>query len=48
MWPTTPIVHMVYRFWQLARGSQLISELGGPGLALLPAGADQHYFFVCC
>jgi hypothetical protein len=30
MWPMTPVVHMIYRLWQLGRGSLLVSVLDGP------------------
>jgi hypothetical protein len=30
MWPMTPVVHMIYRLWQLGRGSLLVSMLDGP------------------
>ena len=30
MWPMTPVVHMIYRLWQLGRGCLLVSVLDGP------------------
>ncbi|KAK9919124.1 hypothetical protein WJX75_009588 [Coccomyxa subellipsoidea] len=30
MWPMVPVVHMIYRLWQLGRGSVLVAALHGP------------------
>lgn len=30
MWPMVPLVHMIYRLWQLGRGSALAAALHGP------------------
>lgn len=30
MWPMVPVVHMIYRLWQLGRGSALVAVLNGP------------------
>ena len=30
MWPMVPVVHMIYRLWQLGRGSALVAVFKGP------------------
>ncbi|BDA49189.1 hypothetical protein COCOBI_13-2990 [Coccomyxa sp. Obi] len=30
MWPMVPVTHMIYRLWQLGRGSILVAALDGP------------------
>lgn len=30
MWPMVPVTHMIYRLWQLGRGSALVAALDGP------------------
>ena len=30
MWPMVPVVHMIYRLWQLGRGSALVAVYQGP------------------
>jgi hypothetical protein len=30
MWPMVPVVHMLYRLWQLGRGGALVAVLNGP------------------
>ena len=39
MWPMVPVVHMIYRLWQLGRGSALVAVLSGP--------VQLHYIQVC-